>query len=609
MRDKSGQVTIFIIIAIVIVAVVILFFALRKPTAGSEQIPVALEPPYVAFLSCLQDDSFLGIEFLKSQGGYIELPSFEPGSPYMPFSSQLNFLGTSIPYWYYVSGNNIQKEQVPSKEEMEKELEKFIEERIKSCDLSSYSQRGFELSRGEPTAQVSINAGSVDISLEMDLGISSTGENILIKDHSIVVNSRLGGLYDSAKIVYQKEQDELFLENYGVDILRLYAPVDGVEMTCGPLTWDAEKVFNQLGEAIEQNTLALKTQGSSDDYFVVDAGINQDVRFLNSRNWSNNFEVAPSDGRILISSPVGNQPGLGILGFCYVPYHYVYNIGYPVLVQVEDSGEIFQFPVAVVIRGNKPREPIASSAEEVAIPEFCKYKNTIIDVNAYDEEMRPVDVEISYECSETSCYIGSTYQGDLKAYFPQCANGKITARAEGYEDASYEYSTINSGETDIVLDKIYPIAVNLKVDGKNYGKEAVISFISDRASKTVVYPEQKTIGLSQGEYEVQVFVYDNSSLTIEASTSQQCVSVPKSGIGGLLGLTEERCFDIQMPEQIISQALVGGGKTNISVLDSMLKGYDGVEINAESLPKPTSLEQLQLNYILFEDKNLEVDFN
>ena len=48
----------------------------------------------------------------------------------MPFSSQLNFLGDFIPYWYYVSGNNIQKEQMPSKNDMEEQLEEFIEEKI-----------------------------------------------------------------------------------------------------------------------------------------------------------------------------------------------------------------------------------------------------------------------------------------------------------------------------------------------------------------------------------------------------------------------------------------------------------------------------------------------
>ena len=35
-----------------------------------------------------------------------------------------------------------------------------------------------------------------------------------------------------------------------------------------------------------------------------------------------------------MAEPVGNQEGMGMLGFCYVAYHFVYDLAYPVLVQV-----------------------------------------------------------------------------------------------------------------------------------------------------------------------------------------------------------------------------------------------------------------------------------
>ena len=108
MKNKSGQVTIFIIIAILLVAGVVAYFFLRGSLIKTP-IPENVQPIYTSFLSCLEDDTSTGISILQSQGGYIFLPEFEPGSRYMPFSSQLNFLGNPIPYWYYVSGNNIQR--------------------------------------------------------------------------------------------------------------------------------------------------------------------------------------------------------------------------------------------------------------------------------------------------------------------------------------------------------------------------------------------------------------------------------------------------------------------------------------------------------------------
>ena len=108
MRNKRAQLTAFIIIAIIIIASGVLYFVFRDSLTVAG-IPPSIEPVYNNFLSCLEEDIFIGIDLLESQGGYIEIPDFEPGSHHMPFSSQLDFLGNPIPYWYYVSGNNIQK--------------------------------------------------------------------------------------------------------------------------------------------------------------------------------------------------------------------------------------------------------------------------------------------------------------------------------------------------------------------------------------------------------------------------------------------------------------------------------------------------------------------
>ncbi|MFH1327225.1 MAG: hypothetical protein ABIH59_03825 [archaeon] len=608
MENKRAQVTAFVIIAVLIIAVVVLFLVLRTGKKDVVQIPASLEAPYVNFLSCLDDDSLLGIQLLESQGGYIELPDFEPGSDFMPFSSQLNFVGAQIPYWYYVSGNGIQKEQVPTKQFMERQLEEFIESRIKDCNFDNYYGAGYTVSLGESKARVVIKNQEVEINLAMDLSLSRSEDTSLVREHKIIVNSKLGGLYDSAKKVYEKEQDELFLEEYAVDTLRLYAPVDGVETGCSPLIWNAEEIFDDLGEAIEANTMFIKTKGDKDDYFLVDIDVEHDVHFLNSRNWSNRFEVLPSDGPILMSMPVGNQPGLGILGFCYIPYHFIYNLGYPVLVQVQDEEEIFQFPVAVVLQANNPREPLTASAVEIGIPELCKYKNTLLDVSVYDMRSNFREADVSYDCFGTVCYIGKTENGKLKSAFPQCVNGRVLARSEGYEQGQATVSTTKESRVEIFLSKIYNLEVDLKVDGREYNNNAVISFISNSSSSTVVYPEQKVVGLSQGEYEIQVFIYENSSLNLAGSVSEQCVDVPKSGLGGLIGLTDKKCFEIEIPDQIISSALSGGGKTKTYVVESVLGNSRTLEIDVDSLPRPDSLEQLQANYILFEDNFVEVNF-
>jgi len=606
-KNHRGQVTIFIIIAIFILAAVAAFLIYRNSIPIIAQIPVEFQPAYNIFMSCIEDNALTGINILESQGGYISLPDFESGSSYMPFSSQLNFMGNPIPYWYYVSGNNVEKEQVPTQASMEDQIAQFIDERIRNCDFSSYTNADFQIQTGTPETKVSINQNKVTISINMDMNMNKGNDSVFVRNHKAEVNSELGNLYTSAKAVYDYEQKNLFLENYTIDVLRNYAPVDGVEISCSPLTWNAYDVIANLSKAIENNIGSLHSGNNASDYFSIKIPV-QGVGFLTSLSWAHNFEINPTEESLLISQPIGNQAGLGILGFCYVPYHFVYDVKYPVLVTISNNGEVFQFPVAVIIDNNQPRISLNGTAVSTTTPVLCQNKNTNIAVNVFDSDSNSVNADISFECIGERCDIGKTSSGVLNAKFPQCVGGYIVADADGFATGRYPFTTTQTGSVNLILDKIYNKQIDLKVDGNAYNGNAVINFISvDGTSKTTVYPQQKSIELSEGFYTVQVYIYENSSIKIGATTKQQCIDV-RSGIAGVLGVSQQECFNINIPEQVISNALTGGGKAEYSIIESQLKNSNTLSINVPSLPRPTSLEQIQQNYLLFDTKSLSINF-
>jgi hypothetical protein len=143
---------------------------------------------------------------------------------------------------------------------------------------------------------------------------------------------------------------------------------------------------------------------------------------------------------------------------------------------------------------------------------------------------------------------------------------------------------------------------------KDYNKNAMIIFDSPDLSKTIVYPQQNTIFLAEGDYEITVQIYKNANLTLGSTTQEQCVEVPRSGIGGLIGLTEKECYDITLPEQVVTNVLSGGGKSQIYVLESTLESSTFIVLDSESLPNPVTINQLQDNYALFEEKEANVYF-
>lgn len=607
--NKKGQVTIFIIIAIILVVLVGVFFLFRNTTRQIE-IPAFADRVENSFLDCLSTKLSTGANLLGSNAGYIYSPDFEPGSSYMPFSSHLNFVGNEIPYWYYLSGTGNAVEGVPTKAQMESQLNQFIEDQIINCKFEEYYDEGYEIVRNPliSNAKVEINDNDIQLNLDSDLFISKGEESYSISKHVVTVNSKLGSLYKDAVDLYEQEQESLFLENYTVDFMRLYAPVDGVELSCAPIIWNANNVFEDLKDGIEINTLALRGIGSDRDYFKVDNSLNNNFRFIYSKDWPSSFEVSPTEGSLMIARPVGNQQGLGILGFCYDSYHFVYNLAYPVLVQVYDEEEIFQFPFAVVIRGNLPRRSLEGIASEGNSINLCENNFSKTEISIKDYEYHSIGARVSYQCFGSTCDFGETdsANGSLTAYLPQCVNGNFIVNARGYKDQTIRYNSVKEGSIILFLDKEYKKEISLKLDGKNYNGEAMISFISD-GGQTILYPETNSINLSEGDYQIQVYVYKNSSLKLGASTQQQCLEVPVTGIGSFFGATKQECFDINIPEQIVSNVLSAGGFANYSFSDSQLMDSNIIELSFESLPEVNSLEDLQNNYILFDDKEIEVN--
>jgi len=606
-RGKKAQVTIFIIIAIVIVVLGVVFFLFKDSIVKNESFPSFVEPVETSLLNCLEEIIYSGIDILESHGGYIDSPNFESGSRAVPFSTHLNFVGEEIPYWFYYSRSNIPKEQIPSKEDMEKQLENYLEEQISSCDFEEFYGGEYDIRRGGPSAKVSISEKKVNVDLDMDVSVLYATNSFIVKEHSIKLDSKLGKLYDDAIEIYNKEQGELFLEDYGVDILRLYAPVDGVEWTCSPLVWNANSVFDDLREALEENTFALKGSGDNKDYFVIDNNVKSNLRFIYSKSWPYAFEVSPSDGASMISRPVGNQQGLGVLGFCYVTYHYVYNLAYPILVQVYEDNEIFQFPVAVSIKGNLPREALKGNSFDSDYLDLCENRVSPLNLNVFDSNGNPLNSHVSFECFGIRCDLGET-EGNLKTLVPECFNGFILADSEGYEEARAIYNSVEEGSLTFYLDKKYDLDVSLKMDGKVYFGDAIINFLSEEDSEIVSYPETKKVSLSEGDYEVQVYVYKNSSLKLESSTQEQCFDIPSSGVGALFGVTKKECFEVDVPEQIVGQVLSGGGISEFYFSENQLKNSNLIELTISSLKTPSNIEELQDNYILFESKAVGVGF-
>jgi len=622
----KAQITLFVVIAILIVASVgtAAYFtnesARRKALAEKytiESLKEELRPVEQAFIDCLKERARQGLDIAGVQGGYIKQHADEPSSSYMPFSNKLDFLGAKIPYWWYISGNNIVNSKVPKLSEIDKQIEDYMNENIGECDLDSFFSQGFEIiEEGAVRTSAVISDDYIDFEISKRITISDGDVTGTVDKHAFRLPVRLGRLYRQATAIYNLEQSNLFLENYTVDAIALYAPVSGFELSCSPKIWLQQDIENKLKKAIEANIGAIKLKGdyyslnkAENKYFVqniqAEKGIN--INFLYNPAWPFKMSVNPSSNGFMRADPVGLQQGIGILGFCIVPYHFVYDLNYPVLVQIYDPEQnyLFQFPMLVSVFRNKPRTAELSYSP-IVTREICSRKVQQAVVNVMDYYGKPVNAAIKFKCLDTICEIGNSEPSSegsiLVADFPQCVNGFVLAEAEGYAPTKQMASTNQFGIFDIIMMPLHNLNVNFNVEGK-----VILSATeSDGYSTTIVYPGQNKISLKAGNYQIKAYLIKEGNFKLASQSTEKCITVPAAGVEGMIGLTTEQCFDLNYPAIDMTELPAGGATFNWTVSEDELSEARQITFNLNSYAVPKTADELVNIYNLIEREEVEM---
>ena len=183
---RKGQISIFIIIAIIIVGTVGLFFSLRN----NEQITF-FSPKTDQIRNfvdeCIEDISEETIRLIGQGGGYI----------YPPLKS--NSLGN--PYYYFEG-----KENIPSLTEIEKEISNYIEKKLFLCTKGFEQFLDYEIEQKTILVQTEINDQNILFHVIYPLSITRENNIILLREFEIEIQSNL-------------KQSYILAENITLDII------------------------------------------------------------------------------------------------------------------------------------------------------------------------------------------------------------------------------------------------------------------------------------------------------------------------------------------------------------------------------------------------------
>ena len=161
--DKKGQITIFIILALAIVIVLILIL-IRRPDFTIISAP---KTPVENIKQCAIEIIKDSTKLLGSQGGSANPPSY-----YM-------FNGTKIEYLCYAaeSYQNCIMQKPLLKESFQKEVEKYIEPKIKECfeiEKSSLERKGYTVSYKISNISLDFVPENILVRIESDLRVTKS---------------------------------------------------------------------------------------------------------------------------------------------------------------------------------------------------------------------------------------------------------------------------------------------------------------------------------------------------------------------------------------------------------------------------------------------------
>lgn len=589
-KDKRAQLTIFIIIAILIVIVGSSFYYFTRT-----HVPTEFKPIEGTFKQCISDNAKIGLETLGLQAGYINMPNQQF---FGEFTNIVDFSGIKMPFWFYIPVPGIMKKQIPTAASIENDLNKYIKQNIDECiNITEQKYESIKITKSDKQADVStsIYNDHVDINVKYRLLITKDNKNVVIQDHKVNVRSKFGQLYSDALELVNYELRDMLLENYTIDVLRLYLPVDGLRLTCKPVVWNEQQLTSNFQRAlINLQYIKLstaykpKTQtGKSERYFDAPLKVSSNVNLV---PLTATLKAYPSENGTIRFDPVGNQPGLNNI-FCYTPYHIVYDINIPIMVQLSLGNEILQFPIMITIDHNQPREnKINNETKTVNESEICNHKINSLHVETYYGN-EAINASIYVKCINVNCYVGKTENGVLETKAPSCINAMIKAIVNGFSTSSIFINTNNNLSITFYLDKLYNESIKINTEND---EDAIIYFSSNDFSRVVYYPTQKEVTLKPGHYNISVQVFGKSNINVP--NTDTCVNI--NGV--------KQCFNIQSEGQI-GDVIIGGGKKDMWINEQDLK-QGRINLQIKRYKKPATVEEIEQIIQLVENSQLSIEF-
>lgn len=467
---RSGQVTVFIIIGLVLMlATALVIYYTSKQLPEFEEailVPKEAKPVHDFITNCLDITAKNALTKLGVQGGYLTIPPIIERTP--PSHIPLDPAGTfKTPLWYYEG-----QDRTPSLEQIQQDLNMHITNELRTCtqNFRTFEQEIKE--HGNITITTTITDDAVLVKAHWPLTITQYSGTASINNYAIHAPVKLKKIWQLANSITQAENTGTHLENLTIDWMSSHPdiPLDGLELNCNRRRWRLPEIKTTLQKVLATNLPSIRIEGTSHQPYTASTGTYQELararermlrnfdsgqtideqklpqapedayeffkmRMTTSTNapdlqagityqpeWSMSLSAEPNNGQNLVSN-TAKTTGTLLRLLCINQWHFTYDIIYPVKITIRDQqaynneGYHFTYGLPVLIDNNAPDRVTFGIQKFQQVPEtkeFCTdLGDRLVEIRAkgqtsdfFTSELDKAN--ITYTCFTESCQLGTT---------------------------------------------------------------------------------------------------------------------------------------------------------------------------------------------------------
>ncbi len=410
---RSGQVTLFIIIGILLLLTALAVFWLaqeRIPSVDSILGRGEGGPVQTFVTSCLRDAAKEGIQRLGERGGYIEprlsanarQPTDGDGIPFAPGSQYI------IPYWFHMASPNtcgrdcqFVKRRPPLHRadgtgSIEEQLEAYISSRLIEC-AGGFAAAGLEgtavTPTGEPRVRVTVGDQDVSAIAQWPLDVRTAESTQTLDAFASVLDVNLREMYEMADRLSSLQDEHRYLEKAARNLIDSFSGTDPGKLPpitdltfdrAGGVTWQKQEVRERLTDILATYIPFIQVFGTRDYRYITPPLSGSAVRDIGNFDvyYNRNFLIPLTDelhpsvsahfsyldwwpayfdlncrGNLCEPSSIAHTYGFS---FFMQRYAFSYDLSFPVLLSLANpdafDGEGFTFNLMLEanMRANQP---------------------------------------------------------------------------------------------------------------------------------------------------------------------------------------------------------------------------------------------------------------